>query len=94
MDAVYEYFPRSRGCAQREAGYLSGGERQMLGHRLGAGVRAASCCSSTSCRWVSRRSSCEELMARLRDDPRELGMTVLLVEQNARSRSTSPTTPT
>lgn len=81
-DSVYQYFPALARLKGREAGYLSGGERQMLG--IGAALMCA-----PELLLVDELSlglspiMVEELMARLRAIRDELGMTILLVEQNA-----------
>ncbi len=83
MDAfVAEHFPRLFELRARQAGYLSGGERQMLT------IASALMCAPEFL-LVDELSLglapliVEELMAQLRAINRELGTTVLLVEQNA-----------
>jgi branched-chain amino acid transport system ATP-binding protein len=81
-DAVWEYFPALARLRSREAGYLSGGERQMLaiGSALACGPELL---------LVDELSQglapliVEELLGRLQTIRRDLGMTLLLVEQNA-----------
>ena len=81
-DAVWEYFPALAALRAREAGYLSGGERQMLaiGSALACGPELL---------LVDELSQglapliVEELLGRLKAIRRDLGMTLLLVEQNA-----------
>ncbi len=79
---VYEYFPALTRLRTREAGYLSGGERQMLG--IGAALMCA-----PEMLLVDELSlglspiMVSELMQRLQTIRRELGTTILLVEQNA-----------
>ena len=81
-DAVWEYFPALARLRRREAGYLSGGERQMLaiGSALACGPELL---------LVDELSQglapliVEELLDRLKAIRRDLGMTLLLVEQNA-----------
>jgi len=81
-DAVWEYFPALAALRRREAGYLSGGERQMLaiGSALACGPELL---------LVDELSQglapliVEELLAQLKTIRRDLGMTLLLVEQNA-----------
>lgn len=80
--AVWEYFPALARLRDREAGYLSGGERQMLaiGSALACGPELL---------LVDELSQglaplvVEELLGRLKAIRRDLGMTLLLVEQNA-----------
>jgi branched-chain amino acid transport system ATP-binding protein len=81
-DAVWEYFPALARLRRREAGYLSGGERQMLaiGSALACGPELL---------LVDELSQglapliLEELLSRLQAIRRELHITLLLVEQNA-----------
>ena len=81
-DAVWEYFPPLARLRGREAGYLSGGERQMLA--IGSALACA-----PQLLLVDELSQglaplvVEELFGRLNAIRRDLGMTVLLVEQNA-----------
>jgi len=83
IDSVYALFPALVRLRAREAGYLSGGERQMLA------IGSALVCAP-ELRLVDELSQglapivVEELMAQLQRVQRELGTTVLLVEQNAR----------
>jgi branched-chain amino acid transport system ATP-binding protein len=82
-ERVYEFFPRLAELRGREAGLLSGGERQMLA--IGTALMCA-----PELLLVDELSQglapllVEQLMERLQTIRRELGMTVLLVEQNAR----------
>ena len=81
-DAAWEYFPALKPLRAREAGYLSGGERQMLA--IGSALACA-----PSLLLVDELSQglaplvVEELLARLQRVRKDLGMTLLLVEQNA-----------
>ena len=81
-DVAYDYFPQLARLRNRQAGYLSGGERQTLA------IASALVCSpelllvdELSLGLAPRVVS--ELMGRLRRLRDELGLTILLVEQNA-----------
>jgi len=81
-DAVYEYFPALAPLRRRAAGYLSGGERQMLG--IGSALMCA-----PQLLLVDELSLglaplvVRDLMNRLRTVREQLGTAVLIVEQNA-----------
>jgi branched-chain amino acid transport system ATP-binding protein len=81
-DAVWEYFPALAALRRRDAGYLSGGERQMLA------IGAALACGPELL-LVDELSQglaplvVRDLLRRLQAIRHDLGMTVLLVEQNA-----------
>ena len=90
---VYQFFPQLGELKSRIGGLLSGGERQMLA--LGsASCAGPNCCWSTSCRSASAPVVVEDLLRRLAEIRRELGITILIVEQSAPWRSRSPTTAT
>jgi branched-chain amino acid transport system ATP-binding protein len=80
--AVYEYFPALAALRRRAAGYLSGGERQMLG--IGSALMCA-----PRLLLVDELSLglaplvVRDLMQRLRAVREQLGTAVLIVEQNA-----------
>ena len=80
--AVYEYFPALAPLRQREAGYLSGGERQMLA--IGSALMCA-----PDLLLIDELSLglaplvVRDLISRLRAVRSQLGTTMLLVEQNA-----------
>jgi branched-chain amino acid transport system ATP-binding protein len=82
IDSVYALFPALARLRGREAGYLSGGERQMLA--IGSALACA-----PELLLVDELSQglapviVQELAARLEQARAELGTTVLLVEQNA-----------
>jgi branched-chain amino acid transport system ATP-binding protein len=82
-EAVYELFPALKRLRTREAGYLSGGERQMLA--IGSALRCA-----PELLLIDELSLglapliVQELLARLRAVRDRLGTTLLVVEQNAR----------
>ena len=80
--SIYEYFPALAPLRRREAGYLSGGERQMLA------IGSALMCSPQLL-LVDELSLglaplvVQDLVARLRAVRAALGTTLLVVEQNA-----------
>lgn len=82
VESVYELFPGLARLRAREAGYLSGGERQMLA--IGSALACA-----PDLLLVDELSQglapvvVDDLLGRLKRVRTELGMTVLLVEQNA-----------
>ncbi|GIX13453.1 MAG: ABC transporter ATP-binding protein [Paracoccaceae bacterium] len=82
MDTVHDLFPRLAGLGRRTAGLLSGGERQMLA--IAAGLMGA-----PRLLMVDELSlglspiATAELADSLRRIRRELGLTILLVEQSA-----------
>jgi branched-chain amino acid transport system ATP-binding protein len=81
-DAVWQYFPALARLRRREAGYLSGGERQMLA--IGSALACA-----PQLLLVDELSQglapliVQEITERLQTIRRDLGTTLLLVEQNA-----------
>ena len=81
-ELVYQFFPQLGELRSRIGGLLSGGERQMLA--LAAPSSAGrNCCWSTSCRSASRPWWSEDLLRRLVEIRRELGITIVIVEQSA-----------
>jgi len=82
MDHVLGYFPRLRERERQLAGYMSGGEKQMLA------IGMAMLCSPKLL-LIDELSlglapiTIKDLMEKLRLINKELGLTVLLVEQNA-----------
>jgi branched-chain amino acid transport system ATP-binding protein len=81
-DMVYDYFPPLAALRRRAAGYLSGGERQMLG--IGSALMCA-----PRLLLVDELSLglapivVRDLMQRLRTVREQLGTALLVVEQNA-----------
>ena len=84
IERIHGYFPRLRERSTQLAGYLSGGEKQMLA------IGMALLCRPTLL-LIDELSlglapiAIKELMERLQQISRELGLTVLLVEQNAKA---------
>jgi len=84
IDRIHGYFPGLRERSTQFAGYLSGGEKQMLA------IGMALLCRPTLL-LIDELSlglapiAIKELMARLQQINRELRLTVLLVEQNAKA---------
>jgi branched-chain amino acid transport system ATP-binding protein len=83
LDMVYGYFPRLADLRGRTAGYLSGGEQQMLaiGRALMARPRIMMLDEPSLGLAPMLVSEIFDIVQRLN---RDLGTTVLLVEQNAR----------
>jgi len=83
LDLVYEFFPRLRDRRTQQAGYLSGGEQQML-------AIGRSLMSKPKLMMLDEPSLglapllVEEIFGRVKALNAEIGTTVLLVEQNAR----------
>jgi len=81
-EAVYDYFPALAALRRRAAGYLSGGERQMLG--IGSALMCA-----PQLLLVDELSLglaplvVRDLMNRLRTVREQLGTALIIVEQNA-----------
>jgi branched-chain amino acid transport system ATP-binding protein len=82
IERVFAYFPRLRGLAGRVAGYLSGGEMQML--LVGRALIARPKLLMLDEPSVGLAPNiAEELFAIISAINREQGLTILLVEQNA-----------
>ena len=83
LDLVYGFFPRLRDRRTQQAGYLSGGEQQML-------AIGRSLMSKPKLMMLDEPSLglapllVEEIFGRIKALNTEIGTTVLLVEQNAR----------
>ena len=84
LDRVYEIFPKLRERRSQRAGTMSGGERQMLavGRALMSGPKLLMLDEPSLGLAPRIVAQVMGLIRRLRD---ETGLTVLLVEQNARS---------
>lgn len=87
LDRVYEYFPRLQERRRQLAGYLSGGEQQMLaiGRALMAKPRLLLLAEPSL---GLAPLLVEEIFTIVQRVNREEGVTILLVEQNARAALT------
>jgi branched-chain amino acid transport system ATP-binding protein len=83
LEQVYEYFPRLRERRRQVAGYLSGGEQQMLtiGQALMTGAELMMLDEPSLGLAPRLVNEIYAIVSRLND---ELGTTILVVEQNAR----------
>jgi branched-chain amino acid transport system ATP-binding protein len=87
VNRILDYFPQLRERSTQLAGYLSGGEKQMVA------IGMALLCSPTVL-LIDELSLglapivIKELLQRLQHISRELGLTVLLVEQNSKAALT------
>ena len=93
VDLVYEYFPQLKARRSEDAGYLSGGEQQMLaiGRALMSRPRLLMLDEPSLGLAPLLVGEIFGIVERLN---RELKTTILLVEQNARLALASPTTAT
>ncbi len=82
VDTVYDYFPGLRGLKTRMAGYLSGGEQQMLAIGRGFMARPKLLLLDEPLLGLSP-TLVDEIFAIISLLNREQGLTILLVEQNA-----------
>jgi branched-chain amino acid transport system ATP-binding protein len=81
-ERVYEFFPALAALRKREAGYLSGGERQMLAIGAALACAPALLLVDELSQGLAPRLV-DELMRRLLAIRAETGISMLLVEQNA-----------
>lgn len=79
---AFDYFPRLAALRDREAGYLSGGERQMLAIASGLVCNPELLLVDELSLGLAPRVV-SELVERLRTIRNDLGLTIVLVEQNA-----------
>ena len=84
IERVFTYFPRLRGLSDRVSGYLSGGEMQMLLVGRALVARPTLLMLDEPSVGLAPTIS-EELFATISAVNRELGLTVLLVEQNVQA---------
>jgi branched-chain amino acid transport system ATP-binding protein len=82
LDRILSYFPRLAERQTQLAGYLSGGEKQMLAIGMALLCRPSLLLIDELSLGLAP-IVIKELMERLRRVTKELGLTVLLVEQNA-----------
>jgi branched-chain amino acid transport system ATP-binding protein len=87
VERIHGYFPRLRERAKQLAGYLSGGEKQMLAISMALLCRPELLLIDELSLGLAP-IVIKELMGRLHQISRELGLTVLLVEQNAKAALT------
>jgi branched-chain amino acid transport system ATP-binding protein len=87
VERILGYFPRLRERAKQLAGYLSGGEKQMLAISMALLCRPELLLIDELSLGLAP-IVIKELMGRLHQISRELGLTVLLVEQNAKAALT------
>jgi branched-chain amino acid transport system ATP-binding protein len=83
LDAVYDYFPALRDKRGQQAGYLSGGQQQMLAIGRALMLKPRLLLLDEPSLGLSPRlvSEIASIIRRLND---ETGMSILLVEQNAK----------
>jgi branched-chain amino acid transport system ATP-binding protein len=84
IDRIHDYFPRLRERSTQLAGYLSGGEKQMLAIGMALLCRPVVLLIDELSLGLAP-IVVKELMDVLLQISRELGLTVLLVEQNAKA---------
>jgi branched-chain amino acid transport system ATP-binding protein len=83
LDKVYEYFPRLRERRTQKAGYMSGGEQQMLAIGRALMARPRMMLLDEPSLGLAPLLV-EEIFGIIRRINREQGVAILLVEQNAR----------
>jgi branched-chain amino acid transport system ATP-binding protein len=83
LDKVYEYFPRLRERRTQKAGYMSGGEQQMLAIGRALMARPKMMLLDEPSLGLAPLLV-EEIFGIIRRINREQGVAILLVEQNAR----------
>jgi branched-chain amino acid transport system ATP-binding protein len=84
IERIHGYFPRLRERSSQLAGYLSGGEKQMLAIGMALLCRPRLLLIDELSLGLAP-IAIKELMERLQQISHELGLTVLLVEQNAKA---------
>jgi len=84
IERIHSYFPRLRERSSQLAGYLSGGEKQMLAIGMALLCRPMLLLIDELSLGLAP-IAIKELMQRLQQISRELGLAVLLVEQNAKA---------
>ena len=84
VDRLFEVFPRILASRRDQtAGYLSGGERQMLAIAQANSCASPSCCWSMNCRSDLAPHLVQELMEQLGSAARRVRISILLIEQDA-----------
>jgi len=84
IELIHSYFPRLRERSAQLAGYLSGGEKQMLAIGMALLCRPTVLLMDELSLGLAP-IAIKELMDRLQRISRELHLTVLIVEQNAKA---------
>lgn len=82
LDEVYAFFPRLKERASQRAGSMSGGEQQMLAFGRALMSRPKLICMDEPTMGLAP-IIVEQVLARIAEINRELGISVLMVEQNA-----------
>jgi len=84
IERIHDYFPRLRERSSQLAGFLSGGEKQMLAIGMALLCRPVLLLIDELSLGLAP-IAIKELMQRLQQISRELGLAILLVEQNAKA---------